>query len=144
MMRHFQRMIPEQERPEKIDKAGRQRVSSYLSLQRNGLNTSSGLKTAVTFSVVRHPFERSVSAYQNKMVEEEGPIKRRFLKIYPAGTFSDFADYVLKLARVHCRYTLLVSPLMNVAYLEIAILSLPMPCNNCNMQLGQTIEDGDP
>ena len=78
------------------------------------------------------------------MVEEEGPIKRRFLKIYPAGTFSDFADYVLKLARVHCRYTLLVSPLMNVAYLKIAILSLPMPCNNCNMQLGQTIEDGDP
>ena len=78
------------------------------------------------------------------MVEEEGPIKRRFLKIYPAGTFSDFADYVLKLARVHCRYILLVSPLQNVAYLEIAILGLPMPCNNCNMQLGQTIEDGDP
>jgi len=103
MMRHFQRMIPEHERPEKIDREGRQRISSYLSPQRSGLNTSSVLKTAVSFSVVRHPFERFVSAYQNKMVEEEGPIKRRFLKIYPAGTFSDFADYVLKLARVHCR-----------------------------------------
>merc|ERR1719312_1884906 len=58
MMRHFQRMIPRHERPEKIDRAGRQRISSYLSPQRSGLNTSSVLKTAVSFSVVRHPFGR--------------------------------------------------------------------------------------
>ena len=33
------------------------------------------------------------------------------MKVYPAGTFADFADYVLKLARVHCRYAERVLPI---------------------------------
>ena len=39
------------------------------------------------------------------MVEEEGEMRLNFLKAYPGGTFPDFADYVLRLARVNCKYS---------------------------------------
>ena len=46
---------------------------------------------------------RLVSAYQNKMVEENGEERKVFLKQYPGGSFPDFVDYVLTQSKINCR-----------------------------------------
>eukprot|EP00090_Calanus_glacialis_P020054 TRINITY_DN30843_c0_g1_i1.p1 TRINITY_DN30843_c0_g1~~TRINITY_DN30843_c0_g1_i1.p1 ORF type:complete len:323 (-),score=62.46 TRINITY_DN30843_c0_g1_i1:33-893(-) len=99
MLKHFQKMIPRDELPTK----GRDMVKAYLSLQKDGPSIRSVLETTISFSVVRHPFERLVSAYQNKMVEENGEERKVFLRQYPGGSFPDFADYVLRKSKSNCR-----------------------------------------
>lgn len=101
MLKHFLKLIPNDERSIK----GRERdmVRDYLSLQTDGPSIRSVLETTISFSLVRHPFERLVSAYQNKMVEENGEEKKIFLRQYPGGSFSDFVDYVLRESMINCR-----------------------------------------
>lgn len=51
--------------------------------------------TAVSFSVVRHPFERLVSAYENKILIES-PLSRNFEQLFGKPTFSKFVNMIIE------------------------------------------------
>ena len=52
-------------------------------------------KTALSFSIVRHPFERIVSAYENKMLQETW-LTRWFRKNYGEPTFEKYAGMIIE------------------------------------------------
>merc|ERR1711892_1054202 len=60
--------------------------------------------SSVSFSFVRHPFERLTSAYQNRFVDVNGTLgKKAFLKYYSEVSFANFVDFVINDMKKHCR-----------------------------------------
>jgi len=64
-------------------------------------------KSTTSFSMVRHPFERLVSAYQDKMVDGTDPsyfsIKNFIFDKYGEVTFPNFVRMILYKSRTKCR-----------------------------------------
>lgn len=60
-----------------------------------------------SFSMVRHPFERLVSAYQDKLVDQTDPFYTRvvnhIVNTYGAVTFENFVHMILDKSRRQCR-----------------------------------------
>ena len=64
-------------------------------------------QTSTSFSMVRHPFERLVSAYQDKMVDASDHsyfrVRDFIIKNYGEITFPNFVMMILKKSRTKCR-----------------------------------------
>ena len=60
-------------------------------------------ETSLSFSVVRHPFERLVSAYQNKVADQHNSTRGNYLKShYGAVSFAIFAKMILDQSEKNC------------------------------------------
>ena len=60
--------------------------------------------TSLSFSVVRHPFERLVSAYQNKFVDHPKSSYGRYLNSHYGGiSFSNFVQMILDQSEKKCQ-----------------------------------------
>ena len=60
-------------------------------------------ETSLSFSVVRHPFERLVSAYQNKVADHQNAKRRKYLTSkYGAVSFAIFAKWILDQSKENC------------------------------------------
>lgn len=65
------------------------------------------VKSSTSFSIVRHPFERIVSAYQDKIVDQSDPFFTRIVEHiidqYGGINFSNFAQMILDVSAKKCR-----------------------------------------
>ena len=60
--------------------------------------------TCLSFSIVRHPFERLVSAYQNKFADHKNSGYGRYLKShYGEISFTNFAQMILDQSEKKCQ-----------------------------------------
>ena len=82
-------------------------VPPLFKVPRHLLPISQLAKSTVSFSMVRHPFERLVSAYQDKIVDNTDPsythIASKLKREYGEVSFHSFALYVLDTAKHMCR-----------------------------------------
>merc|ERR1712095_154391 len=56
-------------------------------------------RTTLLYSIVRHPFERVVSAYENKILKPEIRLGAWFLNTYGEPTFPKFVDVIIEGAK---------------------------------------------
>ena len=61
-------------------------------------------QTTISFSMVRHPFERLVSAYQDKVVQNRDWTMFPWTKFGKGITFPDFVKEVIASFDSGCRY----------------------------------------
>ena len=82
-------------------------VPPLFKVPRQLLPISKLAESTVSFSMVRHPFERLVSAYQDKIVDNTDPsythIASKLKGDYGEVSFHSFALYVLDTAKHMCR-----------------------------------------
>ena len=82
----------------------------------------------MSFSIVRHPFERLVSTFQDKIVDQSaGPWRVQILKLnYGGVSFAHFAAMILDQAGKFCRQ-------MNTCTMDSHWLPFISRCGYCNI-----------
>ena len=82
---------------------------------------------SLSFSVVRHPFERLVSAYQNKVADDQNSKRSKYLTSrYGAVSFATFAKMILDKSEKNC-------PQMNNCELDVHWKPFISRCAYCDV-----------
>merc|ERR1719233_2007283 len=87
------------------------------------------IKTStLPFIVVRHPFERLVSTFQNKMVDKfnRSTLVKDFHKVFEKINFPNFVKFVLQSSEVNCRN-------LKHCKLDPHLLPYTVNCAPCNV-----------